>query len=421
MNQIERLIASSENIIQQDLETIQRLSQEFEAELATLGTRVDELEGRTAFLEDHQFSTTTKLTGEVVFSLADIFTGTVVGTDGQVDIDTEPVFGQRTRLAFNGSFTGEDLLFVQLTAGNFPFFSDFTGTREGDLGLIANLSEPNNIELLVALYSFPIGDRTTVVLEGFGGISYDFTDTINALDGYNDAASGSISAFGQRNPIYNFVGSGVGVRSELSDSFEISAGYLAPNGENPTPENGLFDGAYTAIGQLVFKPGDKFKLGLTYTNAYNNTDNGTGSNLTNLGAVSDSNVSSNNYGVSISYALSDRLTIGGWGGYTENKVRGLDGKQEIWNWAGTLAFPDLLKEGSLGGIVVGMEPKVTGSTIPGFDQTDQDTSLHVEAFYQYQLNDNIAITPGAVWITAPDHNEDNDDTVIGTLRTTFTF
>jgi len=29
------------------------------------------------------------------------------------------------------------------------------------------------------------------------------------------------------------------------------------------------------------------------------------------------------------------------------------------------------------------------------------TSLHIEGFYQFQLTDNIAITPGAIWITAP--------------------
>jgi carbohydrate-selective porin OprB len=45
----------------------------------------------------------------------------------------------------------------------------------------------------------------------------------------------------------------------------------------------------------------------------------------------------------------------------------------------------------------------------------------VEAFYQYRLNDNISITPGVVWLTAPDHNQRNQDVVIGTVRTTFTF
>jgi hypothetical protein len=108
----------------------------------------------------------------------------------------------------------------------------------------------------------------------------------------------------------------------------------------------------------------------------------------------------------------------------DNGVSISRGEQDIWNWAVSLAFPDLLKEGNLGGVVVGMEPKVTSSNIDiaGIaDNTDSSTSLHVEAFYQYQLTDNIAVTPGAVLITAPDHDSQNNDVVIGTLRTTFTF
>jgi len=68
LQQIERLIAetTAEFVTRDDLEVLRRLLQEFEAELATLGTRVDNLEGRVAFLEDNQFSTTTKLTGEVI-------------------------------------------------------------------------------------------------------------------------------------------------------------------------------------------------------------------------------------------------------------------------------------------------------------------------------------------------------------------
>ena len=438
LNQIERLIASSQTVNTSDLETAQKLTGEFEAELATLEGRIDNIEGRTASLEEKQFSTTTILTGETVFSFGHIFIGE--NADGQ-EIDSEVVFGNRARLGFNTSFTGKDLLFTQFTAGNFPFFGETTGTFEGDLGLLAD--NGNDLNLLVALYSFPIGDRTNIVLEGFGGIAFDFADTISPLDYFNDSASGSISAFGVRNPIYNQVfGSGIGIRSQLSDNFELSAGYLAPNADNPTQENGLFNGSYSALGQIVFKQGegDRFKLGLTYVNSYNGSDTFTGSNLANINSFIEDAVgetvpiTSNSYGVQASYTISDRLIVAGWGGYTTSRVlesvtgaNGVTvsrGDQDVWNWAVTLAFPDLLKEGNLGGVVVGIEPKVTDSTIDitGIaENTDSDTSLHVEAFYQYQLTDNIAVTPGAVWITAPDHNSDNDDVVIGTLRTTFTF
>jgi hypothetical protein len=50
---------------QSTLATIQRLQQEFQAELATLRGRVDALEAETAELRAQQFSTTTKLRGQV--------------------------------------------------------------------------------------------------------------------------------------------------------------------------------------------------------------------------------------------------------------------------------------------------------------------------------------------------------------------
>ncbi|MBD1833120.1 carbohydrate porin [Cyanobacteria bacterium FACHB-472] len=33
----------------------------------------------------------------------------------------------------------------------------------------------------------------------------------------------------------------------------------------------------------------------------------------------------------------------------------------------------------------------------------------------------IAITPGIIWLTAPNHNENNSDIVLGTIRITFNF
>jgi len=53
----------------EDLATLQRLQEEFAAELATL-RRVDS-EAVTAELEANQFSTTTKLVGEVIAAVTD--------------------------------------------------------------------------------------------------------------------------------------------------------------------------------------------------------------------------------------------------------------------------------------------------------------------------------------------------------------
>jgi hypothetical protein len=429
MNQIERLIAQSETVMREDLDKIQRLAQEFQAELATLGTRVDNLESRTKFLEDNQFSTTTKLTGEVVFGLAGVATGDDANGN---EIDKITILGNRTRLNLYSSFTGKDTLYALLSAGNFPSFSQTKNTFEGDLGFYQPAPNDNDVILQTVYYKFPLGDRTEIIVEGTGGFSYDFTDTISFLDRYDDSASGAISLFGLRNPIYNqVVGAGVGLRSQLSDNFEVSLGYLTPTASSPNQGEGLFNGPYSAIGQITFKLEDRLKLGLTYVRGYNTLDTFTGSNRSNFLSLASNlgasvPTSSDSYGVEASWQINKKIVLSAWGGYTKattlSSLNGaIDrGSFDIWNVAVTLGFPDLLKEGNLGGIVVGMEPKVTESSVSDFGE-DPDTSIHLEGFYQYKLSDNIAITPGVVWITAPDRNESNSDVVIGTIRTTFTF
>ncbi|PSB07445.1 hypothetical protein C7B62_19890 [Pleurocapsa sp. CCALA 161] len=447
LNQIERLIASSQSSVsQEDLEAIDRLNQEFEAELASLGGRVDELESRTAVLEDSQFSTTTKLEGEAIFGVASVLSGSnaELNPDDNGDLDQVPILGYRTRLELNTSFTGEDLLFTRLSTGNFPEFAETTGTIQGELAFAQ--PDDNNLALEVLFYDRPIGENTNVLIGAAGLAADDIANTLSVLDG--DGGSGAISAFGTRSPIYSPPGeTGLGIIHRFGEKLEFSAGYLAGEASDPNQGAGLFNGSYSALGQLTITPFEKLGIALTYVNGYNQSDTGVGSDLANIKSLTAAGedadplvpgvfeggvpTSSNSYGAQFSFALSDRLVIGGWGGLS--KVRTLDavsvdgqtverGSQDIWNWAATLAFPDLGKEGSLGGIIVGMEPWVSSSSIdtPGFGE-DEEKSLHAEAFYQYQLNDNIAITPGVIYVNKPDNNDDNDDLFIGALRTTFSF
>ena len=448
LNQIERLIASSGNssVAPEDLEAIAELNGEFEAELAALGGRVDEIESRTAILEDNQFSTTTKLAGEAIFGIASVFGGSNEELDDE-DIDRVPVFGYRTRLELETSFTGEDLLFTRLSTGNFPEFSETTGTFQGEIAFAQPVE--NNLALEVLFYDRPIGENTNVLIGAAGLAADDIANTLNVLDG--DGGSGAVSAFGTRSPIYLPPGeTGLGIIHSFGDKLELSAGYLAGDAADPEAGSGLFNGSYSALGQLTIAPFERLGLALTYVNAYNQSDTGVGSDLANIQSLTATEVedddttaldpgespdgvptSSNSYGAQFSFALSDRIIIGGWGGLS--KVRTLDevnvegqtvarGTQDIWNWAATLAFPDLIKEGSMGGIIVGMEPWVAKSSIDteGFDD-DEEQALHAEAFYEYRFNDNLAVTPGVIYVNNPDNNEDNDDLFIGTLRTTFSF
>jgi len=407
----------------EDLASVQRLQEEFAAELATLRGRVDALEARTSELEANQFSTTTKLNGEVIFAL----TGIARGDDAEGrKADRTTAFGSRVRLNFDTSFSGKDLLRTRLQVLNLGAFStNNTKTAEGELrfNAVPFGTASNTVALDALLYQFPLGKSTTVILEANAGAADDFTNTVNPyFDG--DGGSGALSNFGTRNPIYYLTaGSGIALRHQFGEKLELSLGYLAPNAANPTRGNGLFNGSYGGLAQLTFKPTSSMTLGLTYLNSYNAVT-GTGSNASNFPA----RLSSNSYGAEASWRLNRSIALGGWAGYTNQRILSnlgtpgsiQRGDQKIWNWAVTLAFPDLLKEGNVAGILVGMEPRVTSSTNRTLPE-DKDTSLHIEGFYQFKLSDNISITPGLIWLTAPDHNKSNSDLVIGVVRTTFTF
>ncbi|MEL7316286.1 MAG: carbohydrate porin, partial [Cyanobacteria bacterium J06559_3] len=130
----------------------------------------------------------------------------------------------------------------------------------------------------------------------------------------------------------------------------------------------------------------------------------------------------NSYGIAGSWAPSEAFAVGGWVGYTNARVLNL-GDAYVLNYALTLAFPDLGQEDNLLGIILGQEPRLIGTsgfTIDG-RREDPDTSFHIEAFYSHQVNEYLSITPGIIWLTAPDHNADNADIVLFTVRTAFEF
>ncbi|MGL5880829.1 MAG: iron uptake porin, partial [Xenococcaceae cyanobacterium] len=427
MNQIERLVASNQAIMREDLDKVLKLSEEFQAELATLGTKVDNLEGRVAFLEDKQFSTTTKLSGEVVFGLAQEF-----NTDGN-----QAVLQDRVRLDFVSSFTGKDKLHTRIAAGNSV---NFNNVDQGSLTY--NFPSGNDISLDWLAYYFPIGEKLEVYLPAAFPLWVDFVPSISPyLDAFT-GATGALSNFGESSPIYKIglsSGGGLGVNYNLNDQFVVSAGYFGGNSFNPTEGNGLFNGEYSALGQLTWKPNDNIQVAATYVNAYFNQFNddpdstldgnaifdlgvGTSNARAPFGSGNDVSASTNSFGLAASYKFSPKIAINAYGGYTKaDEEGGSNSEAEMLYYGVGLAFPDLGKEGNLGGIIVGAEPYVNDCEGSACVTVEDDVALHVEGFYKYQLNENISITPGVIWVNAPQGNEDNDDGIIGVVRTTFTF
>ncbi|MBD2740580.1 iron uptake porin [Coleofasciculus sp. FACHB-1120] len=427
--QIEKLIAASsaDFVTKEDLATLQRLIDEFGAELATLRTRVDNLEGRTAFLESHQFSTTTKLTGEVIFALADVFGEEKAGGG---DVDANLIFADRARLNFDTTFTGKDRLRTRLQARNIVSFgTDITGTNMTRLGFDGD--NQNDVAIDDFFYRFPIGDKLLIQIDA---ANVEFNDNVYTFNpNFESSGSGSISRFGRFNPIYRLGSDGTGLTAtyNFSKALNLSLGYLAPRGNDPSNGSGEFSGAYAGLAQLVFRPSDALNLGLVYAHTYENEEkrvsfmSSTGSRFANqpFGNIA---TSGNHYGLNASFRFGPGITLSGWAGYSvataEISPAGLattGSNADIWNWAVSLAFPDLGKKGNLLGFIFGMPPKVTDNDVS--NRSDQDTSYHVEALYRYRLTDNIDLTPGLLVILNPEHNDNNDTLYVGTLRTTFKF
>ena len=434
INRLNELVAkeNADLVRKEDLATIQRLQSEFTTELATLQRRVDNLEVKTSQLAAQQFSTTAQLTGEVIFAISGAY-GDEQADDNDEEVDENLILSDRVRLNFNISFTGSDRLRVRLKAQNTPGFDDATGTEMARLGFVGD--NDNEFEVAEVDYSFRVSEQAKIYITTD---SSDIQLIANSTSSFRSISRGAISRFGRYSPIYRQdFGAEVRLKYEFSNAASLSLGYAdgEPYGAivqltlEPNDDIQLAlayvpsDNNYGAIAQLILEPNDDVELGLTYVRSYNNIDTGTGSKLANDPFDDESDiVTTNSYGVEANIQVSSGFAIAGWVGLTEAKAQNLSGKPEatIFNYAVTLAFPDLGKEDSLAGVVIGQPPKVTRNDL-GTKYTDKDTSLHLEFFYRFQATDNIDITPGLLVVTHPEHNENKDTIYVGTVRTTFRF
>ena len=445
LNQIERLIAANggSDVSPEDLETIRRITQEFEAELATIGGRVDEIESRTAVLEDNQFSTTTKLKGEAIFAITDAF-GDFANDDEDVDVDLDEqtTFSSRIRLNFDTSFFGKDRLRTRLEAGNFTQLDDdITGTDSTRLGFDSDGGF--DVEIDDLHYRFPLNDKIRVWVGAQGLDLDDIFDVSNPM--LESSGTGALSRFSRRNPITlrGTEGAGAGFNLDLiEDRVEVNALYLADDANDPGQGEGLFNGSFSAGGQLVVKPINNLELSGTYVRSYQtgavDTDGDgvfdVGDDLQNAGDTGslisdepfgeDTDVVANRIGAAFNYTLGDRIVVAGFGGFSDVEAVGVDGDDnpsgDIWTWGGNVSFLDLGKEGAVLALAGGQIPQFTSSDVPP-DEEDSDMSYIAEALYKFPLNDNILITPGAYAVFNPDSSDENDTIIVGVIRTTFSF
>jgi hypothetical protein len=351
LDRVNELIATAtaDLVTKEDLATLQRLQEEFSAELATLRGRVDALEARAAELESNQFSTTTKLVGEAIFALTDAF-------GDQAGDNNNTVFQQRVRLDLQTSFTGRDILHTRLATGNagrLNLGADRDVNGDGAIGPSERSAEglqtfnitgreqnDNGVVLDWLAYYVPVGPARLYVA-ATGGIHSDYAATVNPYFEDYDGGNGALTAFGSENPIFR-IGGGAG--AALNFNFgrgggilkpsALTIGYLGSEANNPNGGSGVFNGNYAALGQLNFNLGDRIALAATYVHGYH----GAGSALFDAGGFQGQNVplvgtsqanalsavnasSSNSYGLSAAVRPSDKLSISGFVSYTMSWFR----------------------------------------------------------------------------------------------------
>ncbi|BAY40980.1 S-layer region-like protein [Nostoc sp. NIES-2111] len=471
LDRINELIATTtaDLVRKEDLATLQKLQEQFAAELATLRGRVDALEARTTELEANQFSTTTKLNGEVIIA-------GIGATGGAPDRgDPNIVLVNRVRLNLTTSFTGKDTLITGLQSYNFLGGADGRGSVQESLGLaspllsassartsfepqfpginVKNLSAvgQNSVELYKLLYIFPVADKLTL----FAGTAAETSDAFPAITPFSGEGQESISRFGNLNPVLRVSGgtSGSGLASAagfiytFSPNLDFRALYGSVNANLPqkspneaiegsgistTPlGGGLFSGSSVIAAQLTFKPTRDIDVGLNYANSYHEINIlGTGlirSDINALaGAPSDTPVKLNSVGGTVTWRFSPKIALSGYGAaiFVDDSSTRVNASTTFTSWMVGLHFRDLLQSGSSAGLLFGQPLYRTdagGEARLTPEGENRATPYHLEAYYRFKVSDNISITPGAFVLFNPEGDSRNETTTVGVLRTTFTF
>ncbi|GAA6621527.1 iron uptake porin [Scytonema sp. NUACC26] len=469
LDRVNELIATAtaDLVRKEDLVTLQKLQEEFAAELATLRGRVDAVEARAAELEANQFSTTTKLNGEAI--VAGI--GATGGAPGRDDPNI--ILVNRVRLNLNTSFTGKDLLITGLQAYNFLGGVTGSGSLQQSLGLSSNLLsassartsfEPqfpgvdvktltptgtNDIELYKLLYIFPVAKQLTL----FAGPAAEVSDAFPTVTPFYGEGQEAISRFASLNPVVRVSGgtSGSGLASaagfifNLSKQLDLRALYGSVNANIPrsaadilpgvsgTPLGaGVFGGSSVVAAQLTFRPSSSLDFALNYANSYHEINIlGTGLTSSDIGALANVPlgipVKLNSVGGTVTWRLSPKLAFSGYGAaiFVDDSSGRVDASTTFTSWMAGVHFSDLFGKGNNAGIIFGQPLYRTSADgdarLTTTNDVDRAVPYHLEAYYRFKVSDNISITPGAFVLFNPEGDSRNDTTTVGVLRTTFTF
>jgi Carbohydrate-selective porin, OprB family/S-layer homology domain len=464
----------------EDLATVKALQEEFKTELATLKGRVDGLEARTKTLEAQQFSTTTKLSGNAFFNITGATAGNGLlaeGVDGilplsvfnnnnlltnrvngvpvtrTVNDDPNVTFSGLVWLGFNTSFTGKDLLRVQLASGtgNSPAnafasaglfntwgtpFTDQTAGVDSGTFVVRELN-----------YSFPVAKNFDLVV-GPRINFYRYFDN----NRFTFFLNGSTSFDSIGSPLLNASKRGAGAIAIWSPSpkLQVKLGYLSqsieflPSFLNSAENSqfGLFDGTNTLTGEVSYSPVKTVNLRFLYTRTnlatvfggliggtaglplYGLADDGFG------GALRPA--TANTFGFNFDWLVTRGFGVFGRYTYGNTNLTPVDPtrpKGDVNNQSIQfgLAFPDLFKPGAQATLAFvvpsdvfegGRKFLIAGGGVGG---TRYATQYDIEASYFYPVNDNVALVPAFYAIINPNNISGNPTVFVGNLRMQFSF
>ena len=348
-------------------------------QLAITNSRVDGLEARLNNIEAGSFSETTSASFSADFAIGAVDGSGITTTDKSGTEALTAVYGFQIDLST--SFTGEDSLDISIDAGN----AGAEGVAEFDLNSTADKLQIDGVS-----YSFPVGDKTSVIVGAQGTDGSAIFSTACTYGGPSntlDDCGNVSSAFGSMS------GSSVGVSYAVTDEFSIAAGYA---GNGTQSDKGLMTSeGLDATGLNAAYSTDTYGLSVTYASVETALAKPAGS-------YADSSVALNGYfspegfpSISAGYEFID---VGGAGVNVDEKTAFFIGLQF-----------DEVGPGSAG-VAVGTQGNITEGS---------DEALMYEAYYSYPVNDGMTITP-LVYAKEATSSTDEDETGI-MVKTSFSF
>jgi hypothetical protein len=426
---------------------LQRLMDEFKKELAVLKGRVDGLEAKVGTLEAQQFSTTTKLKGEVNFILGgvpDYDSDTTYkernpagGADltKRVGKQDRTTFNYDLRLNLDTSFTGRDLLKTRLRSGNFTAFSPFnagdslfkldkaSSTNAGAAG--AGGLDTVTVDRLY--YQFPVGKEFTLT----AGPLVRNTEILAFIpSAYRSQLLDFFAVAGTPGAYNKVTGQGFGAvwKQKVAKGqgfWNASLNFIAQDGE--ISNEGIFDGdgSLNTTAQIGYK-GTNWGAAMAYRNGTfgTRTINANGAANNSLVGNQDSNsFSIAGYWQPIDTGIIPSISVGY--GFTDisGSVLPADASKAADNsqsWYVGLQWDDAFAKGNAAGIAIGQNPSAGPIVVDGKTKAVSDP-LSLELYYKFQVTDNISITPGLFYITNSSNQVDNQDLWGGVIQTQFRF